>query len=210
MDPSPKPPTPNQPVSLQNKGMRLTPQGMVSFPGSRPKPGPGPEILPDPNRPVTWSEYHALYMRMVELVDLMHQINYSSYVLFETLLDKNVVSRDDVKAVQLRMAGNSAKITEQITELRSSQVSVKEKVYAAIPFRIRADELGIPLPEFMKHVRTYLLDQGSNISMPEAMDIVMFYQLPRTSYEKIMRKREEYFIPGSTGNPSAGEERHGR
>lgn len=170
----------------------------------QPTPKPQPQVPPrsplspvDPSRPVTWQELAAVNHRISELYELIHQVNHFQFVQCETLLSSNLITRESLAQTRERLSGQAEKIVTKINELRSSSRPQREKVFEAIPHRIRPEELGIPQLEFMKSLRLYLKEQEGKLTSPELMDIVLFYGLPRALYEKALKDRGEFYLPPS-------------
>lgn len=141
-------------------------------------------------------EIQTLSKRINDCMVLMNQIQFHGMVVASALVEKGIITSDELSSAATRLTHSAAKLTAKLTELKSSGASIREKVFESVPYRIRAEDLQIPRPEFLRHVMDYLVSEKSRIGMAAMLDIVAFYGIPRSDYEPLLRDRGELLERG--------------
>jgi hypothetical protein len=131
--------------------------------------------------PPSREELENVLKRQKELLHLLHQVNFQVLVLAEALVQRNVITQQDIQQAKKKLVKGEEEVKVKVDELRSTKCSQKEKVFQAIPFRIRPEELRIPTSEFFRHLREYLRLNEGTLSTPAMIDLAAYYGLPRKS-----------------------------
>lgn len=134
--------------------------------------------------PPTREEMDQVLRKQMECFDLLHQVNFYVMLLHEALVSKGVITTQEVQETRARIVKDTDAVEAKVQELRAAKVHQKEKVFQAIPYRIRPEELRIPTPEFLRHLREYIRMKSDSLSTAALVDIITFYGLPKTAYEE--------------------------